>query len=124
MMSLTPEIAALALAVIIVPILIAILIATAHHYSPKIYGRYTAENYECGEVAVGDFMAPLPIQYFFFIMAFVVFDVDFVLLLPWAGSVKALGLGVFADVVIFIAVMLAGLFYASKKGYMRWSDVR
>jgi|YelNatPaOPRAMG01_1025707.scaffolds.fasta_scaffold03327_9 NADH-quinone oxidoreductase subunit A len=123
-MSLTPEIAAMALAVIIVPIAVAVLIATAHHFSPKTYGKYSHDNYECGEVAVGDFQAPLPLQYFFFVMAFVVFDVDFVLLLPWAGSVRALGIGIFADVVIFIAIMLAGLFYASKKGYMRWADVR
>jgi NADH:ubiquinone oxidoreductase subunit 3 (subunit A) len=72
---------------------------------------------------VGDFQSPLPIQYYFFIMAFVVFDVDFVLLLPWAGSVRALGAGIFLDVVLFIAVLLGGLFYASKKGYMRWSSV-
>ncbi len=119
----TPELAALALAVIIVPIIIAILLGTAHHFSPKSYGRYTHDTYECGEVSVGDFQSPLPIQYYFFIMAFVVFDVDFVLLLPWAGSVRALGAGIFLDVVLFIAVLLGGLFYASKKGYMRWSSV-
>jgi NADH:ubiquinone oxidoreductase subunit 3 (subunit A) len=122
-MSMTPELAALALAVIIVPIIIAILLGTAHHFSPKAYGRYTHDNYECGEVSVGDFQSPLPLQYYFFIMAFVVFDVDFILLLPWAGSVKSLGAGIFLDVVLFVAIMLAGLFYASKKGYMRWSSV-
>jgi NADH-quinone oxidoreductase subunit A len=122
-MSLTPELTALALAVIIVPIIVAILLGTAHHFSPKGYGRYTHENYECGEVPVGDFQSPLPLQYYFFVMAFVVFDVDFILLLPWAGSVRALGIGIFLDVVLFIAIMLTGLFYASKKGYMRWSNV-
>ena len=122
-MSMTPELAALALAVIIVPIIIAILLGTAHHFSPKSYGKYTHDNYECGEVALGDFQSPLPLQYFFFMMAFVVFDVDFILLLPWAGYVRALGTGVFLDVVLFIAIMLGGLFYASKKGYMRWSSV-
>lgn len=122
-MSLTPELAALALAVIIVPVIISILLATARHFSPKMYGRYTHDNYECGEVPIGDFQSPLPLQYFFFVMAFVVFDVDFILLLPWAGSVRTLGVGVFLDVLLFIAIMLAGLFYASKKGYMRWLSV-
>lgn len=122
-MSLTPEITALALAVAIVPIIIAILLSTARHFSPKAYGRYTHDNYECGEVPIGDFQSPLPLQYYFFVMAFVVFDVDFLLLLPWAGSVRTLGTGVFLDVVLFIAIMLGGLFYASKKGYMRWSSV-
>ncbi len=122
-MSMTPELAALALAVIIVPIIIAILLGAARHFSPKAYGRYTHDNYECGEVPIGDFQSPLPVQYYFFIMAFVVFDVDFVLLLPWAGSVKALGVGIFLDIVLFIAILLGGLFYASRKGYMRWSSV-
>jgi NADH:ubiquinone oxidoreductase subunit 3 (subunit A) len=122
-MSLTPELTALALAVIIVPIIVAILLGTAHHFSPRGYGRYTHENYECGEVPIGDFQSPLPLQYYFFVMAFVVFDVDFILLLPWAGSVRVLGIGIFLDVILFIAIMLTGLFYASKKGYMRWSSV-
>jgi NADH-quinone oxidoreductase subunit A len=122
-MSLTPDLAALALAVVVVPTIVAILLATAHHFSPKSYGKYTHDNYECGEVPIGDFKAPLPLQYYFFVMAFVIFDVDFLLLLPWAGSVKALGIGVFVDVILFIAIMLSGLFYAVRKGYMRWLNV-
>lgn len=119
----TPDLAALALAAVIVPIMVSMLLATAHRFSPKAFGKYTHDNYECGEVSTGDFQSPLPIQYYFYAMAFVVFDVDFVLLLPWAGSVRALGIGVFLDVILFIVIMLAGLFYAAKKGFMRWSIV-
>jgi len=119
-MYLTPDMTALALAVLVVPILVSSLIAVAHYFSPKTYGKYTYDNYECGEVVRGDFQAPLPLQYYFFMMAFVVFDVDMLLLLPWASDVRGLGLGVFLDVLVFIGVMLVGLFYVSKKGYMRW----
>jgi len=122
-MSLTPDLTAFALAVVVVPILVSALLAVAHYFSPKTYGKYTYDNYECGEVATGDYQAPLPLQYYFFVMAFVIFDVDFLLLLPWAGAVKTLGIGVFLNVVLFIAIMLFGLFYAIKKGYMRWSNV-
>ncbi len=122
-MSLTPDLAALALAAVVVPILVSVLLGTSHHFSSKAYGKYTHDNYECGEVATGDFQSPLPLQYFFFMIAFAVFDVDFVLLLPWAGSVRALGIGIFLDVILFIAIMLAGLFYAARKGFMRWLSV-
>lgn len=119
----TPDLAALALAVVLVPMIVAILIATAHHFSPKSYGKFTHDNYECGEVPIGDIQSPLPLQYFFFVIAFVIFDVDFLLLLPWAGYVKALGVGVFLNVVLFIAILLSGLLYAARKGYMRWLNV-
>lgn len=122
-MSLTPEMTALALAVVVVPIIVSMLLAVAHKFSPKTYGKYTNDNYECGEVTTGDFQAPLPLQYLFFIIAFIIFDVDFLLLLPWAGDVKALGVGAFMNVVLFIAILLFGFVYAVRKGYMRWADV-
>jgi len=42
------------------------------------------------------------------------------LLLPWAFDFYALGVIPFMETIVFLAMPLFAVFYAYKKGYMRW----
>jgi NADH-quinone oxidoreductase subunit A len=53
-------------------------------------------------------------------MLFIIFDIEAVFLYPWAVVFKDLKLFGLIEMVVFIAVLLLGLFYAWKKGALEW----
>lgn len=77
-------------------------------------------TYECGEPATGTSFVQYNIRYYLFALAFVVFDVEVIFLLPWAVVFKDFGMAGFIEAAIFIFVLLAGLAYAWKKRVLEW----
>ncbi|MEM0139640.1 MAG: NADH-quinone oxidoreductase subunit A [Ferroplasma sp.] len=85
----------------------------------------TADNsylqpYESGEVAHEYAEGHITVQYYAIIFLFILFDIDMILLLPWAFDFYALGLYPFIETILFLSMPLFAVFYAYKKGYMRW----
>lgn len=82
------------------------------------------DTYECGEKTIGDAKGPIHIQYYFVILMFVVFDVAMALIIPWAYAFRSIissyGFQSFINIMIFLVIMLVGLLYAIRKGYMEW----
>ncbi len=87
--------------------------------SPVKGSSYT-EPYESGEVARGSYQSFVRVQYYVIVLLFILFDIDMALLLPWAFDFKSLGLYPFIETIIFISMPMTVVFYAFKKGYMRW----
>jgi NADH-quinone oxidoreductase subunit A len=82
-------------------------------------------TYECGEVPVGPAWKQFRVGYYIYLLAFVIFDVEVLFVIPWAlalRNMKSQGLGLFAvaDGTVFIAILAAGLIYAWKKGVLKW----
>lgn len=86
---------------------------------PAKDGSYL-QTYESGEVAKGDIGKFVTVQYYVIMLLFILFDVDMVLLFPWAMNFKALGIGPFIETLIFLAMPLFVVYYAFREGYMRW----
>lgn len=76
--------------------------------------------YECGNDPVGDAWVQFPIRYYYFIIIFVVFDVETVFLFPWAVVFQRIGLAAFIEMAIFVLLLLVGFIYAWKKGALEW----
>jgi NADH dehydrogenase subunit A (EC 1.6.5.3) len=88
--------------------------------SPKVSDSSYMEPYESGEISRGSFGSFINIQYYVILLLFVVFDVDMVLLFPWAFDFYKLGLLSFIETVIFLLMPLFVVYYAFKEGHMRW----
>ena len=56
----------------------------------------------------------------FIAILFLMFDVETVLLFPWAVVAKGLGTGAILAVAVFLGVLVLGLAYAWKKGALQW----
>ncbi|MEM3676218.1 MAG: NADH-quinone oxidoreductase subunit A [Thermoplasmataceae archaeon] len=82
-------------------------------------GRYL-EPYESGEVSRGEYRGYITVQYYVIILLFILFDVDMVLLFPWAMDFMSLGFIPFIETIVFLAMPLFVVYYAFKEGYMRW----
>ncbi|GGM65985.1 hypothetical protein GCM10007108_00350 [Thermogymnomonas acidicola] len=88
--------------------------------NPPVRDTRYLEPYESGEVARGDIGKNVTIQYIPVILLFILFDVDMVLLFPWAYRFKSLGIVPFVETIIFLVMPLFVVYYAFKEGYMRW----
>ncbi len=77
-------------------------------------------TYECGIEPFSDSWSPFAIRYYIFALLFVLFDVEAVFLYPWAVIFRDMGFTGFIEMMIFITVLLFGLFYAWIKGALEW----
>jgi NADH-quinone oxidoreductase subunit A len=96
------------------------IISNLSKESAPFNGSSYTEPYESGEVARGSYQSFVRVQYYVIVLLFVLFDVDMALLLPWAFDFKSLGIYPFVETIIFISMPMTVVFYAFRKGYMRW----
>jgi NADH-quinone oxidoreductase subunit A len=94
--------------------------------------------YESGMDPIGDAHRKFDVRFNLVAIAFLVFDVELLFLYPWAVSSRdsagidqavalaaASGIGltrslVFGEVLVFIALLAAGLVYAWRRGVFQW----
>ena len=77
-------------------------------------------NYECAEEPIGSSWIKFNNRFYIFALIFVIFDVEVVFLFPWAVAFGQLGLFALVEMVIFILILFFGLFYAWKRGALKW----
>jgi len=78
------------------------------------------KTYECGVDTIGRTWIRFRVNYFLYALVFLAFDVETVFLFPWAVKFKSLGLFAFGEMLIFIAILVIGLWYAWKEGALQW----
>ncbi len=86
----------------------------------RITGEQAETTYECGIPPAKDARIQFNVRYIIFALLFVAFDVEAVFLYPWAVQAKLFGLYALVEVVIFIAIILVGYFYAWGRGMLKW----
>ncbi len=77
-------------------------------------------NYECAEEPIGNSWIKFNNRFYIFALIFVIFDVEVIFLFPWAVAFGQLGLFALIEMVIFILILFFGLFYAWRKGALKW----
>ncbi len=88
--------------------------------SPKKPNSIKNSTYECGIETVGDTWVQFRVQYYIYALVFLVFDVETVFLYPWAVAYNQLTLFAVLEAVVFLLILVAGLYYAWKKGALQW----
>ncbi len=76
--------------------------------------------YECGMPPVGDARERQSVKFYLVAMIFLLFDIEVAFLYPWAMALRDLGWGGFVQVVLFMALLLAGYIYVWRKGALDW----
>lgn len=95
-------------------------IILTHVLGPKRKTKEKLKNTESGIPVIGNARLPFNIKYFVVAILFVLFDVEIILMYPWAVNFKALGEEGFIEMLIFISTLLIGFFYIIKKGALKW----
>jgi len=85
--------------------------------------------YECGKDPVGSARERFSVKFYLIAMIFILFDIEVIFLVPWAVVFKTLASPqygmrnlIYFEMLIFIALLAAGLIYVIKKGAFDWSE--
>jgi NADH-quinone oxidoreductase subunit A len=76
--------------------------------------------YECGEIPYGPAWTRFNVGYYIFALLFLVFEVEVVFLFPWAVVLREVGLWALVEGGIFLVILIFGLVFAWRKGYLVW----
>src|SRR3984957_19761053 len=115
----------------------AALILGLSHLAPRL--RPTPEKqaaYESGIPALGDARERFSVKFYMVAMLFIVFDIETVFMIPWGVGYRQLSCGVplaagacpaghlvwfgLGEMLVFMAILLAGFVYVWKKGALQW----
>lgn len=88
--------------------------------SPKNPNLRKESTYECGEIALGSGRGPIEIQYYMYILVFLIIDIEAVFLIPFAVKFADLGTAAIWEMAIFVGLLLVGWLYALQKGALNW----
>ncbi len=70
--------------------------------------RAKQQAYECGMEPTGDARQPFSVKFYLVAMIFILFDVEAIFLYPWAYIFRSLAWYGFAEMMIYIAILLVG----------------
>ena len=77
--------------------------------------------YECGENPEGSPWVKFNIRFYVVALIFLIFDVEVVLLFPWALTYKDFGVYGFVVGIIFLLILFLGMAYECRKGDLEWA---
>jgi NADH-quinone oxidoreductase subunit A len=99
----------------------AAMIGISYILGKKIRNQVKDLPYECGITPTGSARERFSVKFYLVGMLFILFDIEAIFLYPWAVVYRELKLFAFFEMLIFIALVLAGFFYIWKKGALDWS---
>ncbi len=80
-------------------------------------------NYECGEKATPGARGPIDVQYYMYILTFLIFDVEVMFLIPFAIKFQHLGVGPILAIAFFVTLILVGYLYEIRKKLLNWRSL-
>ena len=88
----------------------------------RVKNKVKDTPYECGIPPTGNARESFSVKFYLVAMLFILFDIEAIFLYPWAVVYRELKLFAFFEMLIFIALVLAGFFYIWKKGVLNWGS--
>ena len=108
----------------IVIVLIIALTGVSHLLGQKRKDHATDDVYESGVLSVGSAQLKISVPFYLTAILFIIFDLEAVFLFAWAISIRETGWLGYAEVFIFIAILIAGLVYLWRSGALEWRSQR
>jgi len=103
-----------------VVIIVAGMLTLSYVLGEKHRQRTTGEPYESGMPPTGSARLRFDVKFYLVAILFLVFDLEATYLYPWAVVYHKLGWFGFVEMLVFIAVLLAGYLYIVKRGALEW----
>ena len=122
-----------------IPVLLILIIATTMALAIIVLSRLGAKSrptreklmpYECGVEPVGTARERQSVKFYLVAMAFLLFDIEAVFLVPWAVVFRRvvekeeyshLKYVFYGEMMVFMVVLFVGLVYVWRKGILEWN---
>lgn len=101
-------------------VLVMVMLGVASVLRPSNPTKGKLTTYECGVDPVGSGWSQTYVRYYIFGLLFVIFDVEAVFIFPYALIAEEAGTFGLVAIILFILTLVEGLFYAIKKGVLKW----
>lgn len=88
--------------------------------APKAPSEQKQSVYECGMRLFSEAEVQYDMKFLMYAILFLIFDVETILLFPFAVVYGKLGLFAFVEAGIFVIILVFGLLYAIRKNVLRW----
>lgn len=98
-----------------------VLLAVSRLVQRRVFEREKLMPYECGVDPIGDARDRFSVRFYIVAMLFLVFDVETVFLFPWAVIYDRLAVFGLVEMLLFIAILVVGYYYAWQKGALEWA---
>jgi NADH-quinone oxidoreductase subunit A len=108
----------------VVMALIAAILLVSYLLGEKHSDPATGQPYEGGIKSEGSARVRLSARFYMVAMFFVVFDLEAVFIFAWAVAAREAGWAGYAEIAIFIGVLLAGWLYIWRIGALDWAPRR
>ncbi|MBE9474323.1 MAG: NADH-quinone oxidoreductase subunit A [Chloroflexi bacterium] len=105
---------------LLAPVFPALALLIPRLIAPRKPNPLKTETYECGIETYGETWVQFKAQYYIFALVFLIFDIEVVFLYPWAVAFDQLPMFAVLEGVLFIMILVAGLFYIWRKGVLEW----
>jgi len=96
------------------------MVVAAHILHPPRPTPAKDMPYESGMVPLGTTRERFSIKFYMVALLFIIFDIEVVFMVPWAVHFRDLGFFGFAEMLVFVCVLLVGFIYVWKKGALQW----
>jgi NADH-quinone oxidoreductase subunit A len=103
-----------------VGVLLPVTLLAAKLVRPDNPSKTKLMPYECGIDPVDNARGRYTVRYYIIAILFVVFDVETIFLFPWAVKFKVFGVFGLIEMLIFLAILIAGYIWVWKKGALEW----
>ncbi|RPH94491.1 NADH-quinone oxidoreductase subunit A [candidate division KSB1 bacterium] len=100
--------------------MVGFFVALSAWLGPKHMTETKSLPFETGIRVKTDASRPFPIKYYLVAILFIVFDIEVAFLYPWAVGFRDLGIVGFVSMMVFLAILLVGLYYAVRKRVLDW----
>jgi NADH-quinone oxidoreductase subunit A len=114
------EYAAIAAFILVTALIGFIAIGLGMLFGPRRASAKKAMPYESGMNPIGAGTRRMPVRFYLIAVLFILFDIETIFFLPWAVVYRKLGMFGLVEMLLFIAILLVGYFYAWKKGALEW----
>jgi len=109
---------------IAVVLLVAAMLAISYVLGQRHREHATGQPYESGILSEGSAQVNISAKFYLMAMFFVIFDLEAIFIFAWAIAARELGWAGYREILLFIAILFAALFYLWRSGALDWNPNR
>lgn len=96
------------------------MVALHHWLGPHLSGKIHDMPYESGKQPFQIMRGRVSVKFFLVALLFILFDIELIFLIPWALVFRSLGWFGFLEMMVFLLVVVSGLYYSVRSGVLEW----
>lgn len=114
------EFAPISALILIALVIVLIILVISRIFGPHRPTFRKTAPYESGMKPIGPGARRMPVKFYLVAVLFIIFDVEVIFFLPWAVTMRELGLYGLAVMGLFTFILIVGFVYEWQKGALEW----